>query len=434
MMQKVETGIPLTWSIQKIGYGLRLSKVVFVLSALFLWSLVLTAPLRFGLAQVHLDALIYLPKFLLLVAVLLLPLLRPSASPPALLVTMLVGVYLIWGIVNLPSPAQAAFGLWVLVPLLFGLWAGPVVHPDLWQRLFLMLFIVVALGVFLNPFIHYPWSGQILDVLGKQIDVSRQWTTFGIERYAGFSRASFNASTELLLFSIMLVVLLKRRNAKLLVWMIAGTGIALTTSKGQLVAWVLLSLYFAGGALLHWPKYWIQLWLGAFTIALLSMMLLPLSTLWIHYDPTLHGYVNSLLFGSFGDRLNWMWPDSFRLLDLGGAWHWWVGRGLGGIGAAQQYFEPAYFFAADNMFVYVTVYVGLPMALLLFAALWWRVIRLSLASTAVAWRLPVFLALVSYGVVSNLIETSLLAFFLGIALSVGTISDGTKNSPKCLPS
>jgi hypothetical protein len=400
-----------------IGMRVSVSRMLFVVAALFLWSLVLQAPLRYGLARLHLEALIYLPKLLMLAAVLLLPVLRPRASVPALAVTALAGLYLLWGLVNLPSPAQAAFGLWVLVPLLFGLWAGSLVHIEQWRGLFVLLFVVTAVGVFLDPLLHYPWSGQTLDLLVKSIEVSRQWGAFGLDRYAGFARASFNAAAQLLLFGVMLVVLLRHKGLKLLVWLVAGAGIALTTSKGPLGAWLLLSLYFAGGALLRWPRYWLQLWLIALTLALLAMILLPLSTLWIHYDPTLHGYVSKFLFASFGERLNWMWPDSLHLLDLGGAWHWWTGRGLGGIGAAQQYFEPVHYLAADNLFVYVTVYVGLPMALLLFVALWWRVVRLSLGRDAVAWRLPMVLALVAYGVVANEIESNLLALFLGFAIS-----------------
>jgi len=415
-MQQSRTLAALTIPLLRQG-RLRWSGLVFALSGLFLGFLVLQAPLRYGLALVHLDALIYLPKLLLLAAVMLLPLLRPRASAPALMVSLLAGVYLLWGMVNLPSPAQAAFGFWVLVPLLFGLWAGPVMNVEQWQRLFLVLFIVTAVGVFLNPLIHYPWNGQSLDLLSKKIEISRQWTTFGIERYAGFARASFSAASQLLLFGVMLVVLLKRSVTKLLVWFVAGVGIGLTTSKGPLGAWLLVSMYFLGGSLLRWPRYWIRLWLGALTLILLLMILIPLSTLWITYDPTLHGFASKLLFASFGDRLNWMWPDSLHLLDLGGAWHWWVGRGLGGIGAAQQYFEPTRFLAGDNLFVYVTVLVGLPVSLFLFGALWWRIVRICLRRNVVAWRLPVLLALVAYAVVVNEVEGSLLAFFLGLALT-----------------
>ena len=130
--------------------------------------LVLNAPLRYGLALLHVDALVYLPKLLLFMAVLLLPLLRPRASPVAWLLTGLGLIYLLWGMVNLNTPLQALFGLWVLLPLLFGLWAGPVVSVEQWRRLFVVVFVVAAAGVFLNPLIHYPWSGQSLTLLGSR--------------------------------------------------------------------------------------------------------------------------------------------------------------------------------------------------------------------------------------------------------------------------
>lgn len=401
---------------ETVRFQFNLPNLVYALAALFLWFQVLQAPLRYELSQLHLDALVYLPKLLLFMAVLLLPLLRARSSPAALLLTGLVLVYLLWGMVNLPTPLQAMFGLWVLVPLLFGLWAGPVVRPEQWSRLFLVLFVVAAAGVFIDPLIHYPWSGQSMTILGSNVQISRQWTALGLQRYAGFSRASFDVASQLLLFGLMLVVLLRHRAIKLLVWFVAGAGIALTTSKGPLGAWLILSTYFLGGRLLGWPRYWIQLWLGCLGAALLAMILLPLSTLWIKYNPSFHGFASQFLFASFGDRLNSTWPGSLHLLDMGGNWHWWVGRGLGGIGAAQQYFEPAHYLPGDNLFVYVAVYVGLPAALLLFGALWLRIVRVSLRQDAAAWRLPVMLALVAYGVVVNEIEGAVLAFFLGLVL------------------
>ncbi len=422
--QTSAVALPVSPAVQGgLRFRLSLSSVVYVLAGVFLWFVVLASPLRYGLALLHLEALVYLPKLLLLIVVILLPLLRPRVSPTALVLTGLVLASLAWGMVNLDTSLQALFGLWVIVPLMFGLWAGPVMNVAQWRRLFGMLFIVVAAGVFLNPLIHYPWSGQSLSLLGKSIELSRQWAAFGVDRYAGFARASFSAASQLLLFGVMLVVLLRHRAIKLLVWLITGAGIALTTSKGPLGAWLLVSMYFAGGGLLRWPKYWIQLWLAVLSVILLAMVLVPLSTLWIHYDPTFHGYANKFLFASFGDRMNWTWPHSLHLLNLGGAWHWWVGRGMGGIGAAQQYFEATHYLPADNLFVYVTVYFGLPASLFLFAALWLRMVLFSLRRNAVAWRLPVILVLVAYGFVTNEIESGLLAFFLGLALAApnGTV-------------
>lgn len=418
MMPKVDAANPTAWPLQKLGHGIRLSNVVFAISALFLWFQVLQAPLRYGLQLVHLEALIYLPKLLMSAVVVCLPVLRPRASAPALVLAALMALYFFWGIMNLPSPAQAAFGLWELVPLLFGLWVGSLVRIEKWWRLFFWLFVVTAAGVLLNTFLHYPWDGQIQHVLGKTIIVSRRWETFGhLARYAGFTRISVLAAVFLLMFAMMLVVLLRRRSAKLVVWLIAGMGIALTTDKGILGTWLIASLYFAGGALLRWPRYWIRLWFFALTLSLLAMILLPLSTLLIHYDPNFHGFVNKLVFASFGDRLNWMWPDSLRLLDMGGDWHWWVGRGLGGIGVAQQFFEPAHHFAGDNLFVYVAVSLGLPLALLLFVAWWWRAMKLISQCNTVDWHLPVFMVLAVYGVVMSVMELGVLAFFGGVFLT-----------------
>lgn len=395
---------------------LNLSSAVFVVGAFYLWSLVLEAPLRYGLTQIHLNVLIYLPKLILLVAVILLPVLRSRATPSTLLLSCLILLYLIWGMLNLNTPLQPMFGLWVLVPLLFGLWAAPIADIEQWYRLFLFLFIVAAAGVFINTLIQYPWNGQSLNLLGNKVQLARQWTALGLQRYAGFSRVSYAVASQLLLFGVMLIVLIRRKAIKLLVWLVAGTGIALTTSKGPFGAWLMLSIYFAGGRLLRWPRYWIQLWLAALSLITLSLIILPISTLWIHYNPTLHSFVGKFLFASFGDRLDKMWPHSLHLLDLGGAWHWMIGRGLGGIGIAQKYFEPAHQLPGDNLFVYVVVYFGLPVALLLFGALWFRIVRVSLRPDTAAWRLPVILALISYGVVTNEIENSILALFLGLSI------------------
>ena len=229
MMPQTNAVTVLVLRFQKLSEGERLSDVVYVVAALFLWSMLLDTLLRYGLSLLHLQALIYLPKLLLLPAVVLLPLLRPRASLSALVVAALVALFLVWVTMDLPSPVQAAFGLWVLVPLLFGLWTGGVMRPEQWRGLFM-----AALGVLLDPLIHYPWSGETLVMPGKHIEVSRQWAAFAVERYAGFACVSLSPATQLLVFGLMPVVLLKDIKAKLLVWLVAGAGIALRTSKGPL--------------------------------------------------------------------------------------------------------------------------------------------------------------------------------------------------------
>jgi hypothetical protein len=54
---------------------------------------------------------------------------------------------------------------------------------------------------------------------------------------------------------------------------------------------------------------------------------------------------------SFEQRVTATWPDGLALPSRGG--HWLTGRGLGGIGVAQMYFEPSIFNSGDNFFVYL---------------------------------------------------------------------------------
>ncbi|WP_156940961.1 O-antigen ligase family protein [Halomonas halodenitrificans] len=396
---------------------LRLGPIAYWLAAFFLWSLVLDSPFRYGLSLVNLEVLIYVPKLLLCVAVALLFLLRPQASPAAWLLSGLAVLYLFWGMLNLDNPLQAVFGFWVVVPLLFGLWIGSLVQLSHFYRLFRALFVVTLLGLFFDPLIAYPWSGQSMTIFGSSVEISRQWSAFGIERYAGFTRASFNTASQLLMFGMALVVSLERRWLKALVWLLAGAGIAMTTSKGPFGAWMLLSVYFIGGAILHWARLWVQLWLILFGFILIVMVVVPLSTLWINYDPGLQRAETNFFLASFGDRLNWMWPDSFRLLTLDGNYHWWFGRGLGGVGAAQKHFEPDHYFAADNLFVYLSVSLGTLVAIFLIVALFVKVVLVSLQRDREAWFLPVMLFVSSYGVVTNIVESSLVALFFGLAAS-----------------
>lgn len=395
----------------------ELSRIAFWLTALFLWSLVLEAPLRYGLSKLHLDALIYLPKLLIFIAVIFFPTLRLRASPATWLLTSIAVIYLAWGMINLVNPLQGAFGFWVLLPLLFGLWAGPLIDLEKLGKLFKLFFLVTILGLLLDPLVIYPWSGKDLILFDRNIEISRQWTSFGVERYAGLSRSSFNTASQLFVFGLMLIVLLERRWLKVLAWLVAGAGIALTTSKGPFGGWLILSTYFAGGAVLQWKKYWLQTWLIFLAITITLMIAIPFSTLWIHYDTNLEGPVLNFVFASFGDRMNWTWPDSLQLLNLDGSYHWWLGRGLGGIGAAQQYFEPSQYQPADNLFVYLVVTFGLPVTLLLLFFFW---LKISLTAAHMSsYYMSLFLFLIAYGLIVNVVEEPLLGFILGIALSSG---------------
>ncbi|NLW81457.1 MAG: hypothetical protein GXY42_07260 [Desulfovibrionales bacterium] len=378
--------------------------------------MILEAPLRWKFNEAGLDFFIYIPKILMCLTVFIIIFFKKKINVVALSLSFLAFFYTFYGLINLHTASQSIFGLWVIVPFIFGLWS--VDFFDLRSFLIFLgiLFFIVSAGIFLDPFYSYPWSGLTLEVLDQDVQVSRQWSALGVERYAGFARASFNAASQLLFLAILLVLFVQRRWVKILCWLVAGACIILTTSKGPMGVWLMLSVYFTGGYLVGWRRFWLRLWLVVFAFILFVMIFFPLSTLCIKYEINLEDLLSRFLFASFDDRLDWMWPNSLRLLDLDGQWHWWTGRGMGGIGSAQQIFEATRYLPADNMFVYLAVIFGLPMALCLLILLWFRVQKLTMKIHLVHV-LPILLFVSGYGIVANVIEEPIISFALGVSLS-----------------
>jgi len=375
--------------------------------------------MRYFLARTDLTPLIYLPKVLVTLTIPIMLSVHGRVNRGFVIGVSIVALAFMWGVLNLSSIDQVLFGLWVLVPLIYGLLVATFVldNPSAYKRIFMFLFAITALGVLLNPLLHYPWVGETLDIGGVSVEVSRKWSTFGIDRYAGFSSASFDAASQLLVFAIWLVTTLRSKLYKFLLWMVAGAGITLTTSKGPLVTYLLITLFFISGALYRYRKSWRQLWTIVLSAIATMMMLLPLSTLLVRYDLRINSYTGKLLFASFGDRLEWMWPDSLKLLKE--PWQWIVGIGLGGIGAPQQYFDLTKYLAADNLFVYLCVDFGILIAIMLIVAIIYVVTKnTSYSTNQYQLVFAIVLATISYGVVSNVIENPVLVLFAAMALTV----------------
>lgn len=387
-------------------------------TTVFLFSMVLDGPLRYLLAANGLVPVIYLPKILLMLAIPYLVIGRRRISKGFVAASAILSLALIWGAANLPSVAQALFGLWVLVPLLYGslVMRDMFAEPNAHRRLFRVLFVIAATGVLLNPVLNYPWVGASLDIGGISVEVSRLWDTAGLERSAGFARASFSAASQLLVFAIWLVATGRSRWHKLAIWLVAGAGIAVTTSKGPAAAWLLLSLFFLSGMLLRFGKSWRRVWVGVLFLVLAVVVVLPLTTVFVHYAPKFDSPIDDFLFASFGDRLNRMWPNSLALLQ--NVAEWFIGRGLGGIGAAQQYFEPSRYLAADNLFVYVAVDIGPLASGALLMILTRRISRIFLSDDAAVLAFAIFMFVLVYGLVTNVVEEPLLAFLLGAVASM----------------
>jgi len=375
---------------------------------------VLAGPLRMYLSLAGLSALIYAPNLLLLLAIgwQLLALPGERGFTGIHLVALLIPCNALAVGLQFVSAAQAAMGLYVLLPFWFGLTCGPVLL-ERWHlvgRLVPLCWLVVVTGVLANQLIEYPWEGFGYNVGNLEVEGSRQWfANGGTRRLAGLARASFDAAVHVQLAGVLLALQTRSSLLRLLVWAVTIAAILPTTSKGMLLAAVVLTpIVLLRGALPATPLRFLPAVFGSIGLAL------PVSTLFFKFSSPLKDPLLANLTNSFYDRLNDMWPGAWALLSDHG--HPLLGRGVGGIGTAQNYFEPALFNAGDNLFMYWFVvfgWVALPgIALLLLASL-----RIQPQRNAEEMRVYcLLLTTLVYGMITNIVENALSALVFGLVV------------------
>jgi hypothetical protein len=337
------------------SYGIASARFVLTVSALTLASYVLEGPLRYALVLGSMESLLYLRDLAAVLAVGLgvLAWLRGDATmAPLVAVVSVLVVHCLIGLLSLPAAFQALFGLKVFLTFLLGFVLAPLAmqRPRALLGYAVFALLATALGVTLNAFVEFPWLGLSYDSAFGSTVASRQWWTAGSGtlRLPGFARASFTAATIVVVALVPLLAARLSVFVKLVLLGVASGTIWLTTTKGAftglgaLLAFNTLALVFAN----------VQLVNAALCILTFFCLALPVVAVQLG---AASGDVPTWL-ASFMDRVGDMWPRAFALLDHPYQWVW--GRGLGGIGAAQEYGEWARANSADNLMVYVLVAFG----------------------------------------------------------------------------
>ena len=330
----------------------RLEKVFLGIGFIFLLSEVFGGTLRYYLASLGIASLVYLPKALLalsLAGAVLISFANKRISLCFLFVVALIAVFSLVGCVFVRNLLQVAFGLWVILPFLYGVFVLPFILR-LWIRLrpfLILLWSSAVIGVIINALYNWPWMGFTYSLGEMEIEGSRAWWAagFGFLRLPGFSRASFDAATQALLLGLMLTFMLRTRWQRLLIWIISGVTIVLTTSKTPFMIWIFLSLEFILVKII--PARFFMLLPPLFALIGIG---LPLGSVVMNYDLKIDNALELFLGASLMERLEWLWPMSLRMVIEHG---WLLGRGIGGIGSPQQYFEPLLYSPADNLAVYL---------------------------------------------------------------------------------
>jgi hypothetical protein len=395
---------------------------------LYLWvalamaiSYIFESPVRYALLRAHVPTLIYLrdlAAFALIGFAVFSWLTGARRLFPVMVALYVLFLHLLCGVLLLPGVIQPLLGLKVFFTFLFGMAAAAAIAergPAL-LRLSLFALLATAFGVLLDKFIEFPWAGQAYESAIATVQVSREWSSGGVPRLAGFARASFDAATIVL---VLMVPILASRWPLLwraALWVLAFATIWLTTSKGALVALVALAVWRILEGF-RAAKQCVLAWIVFFAMCCAA---LPIAAVQFGFGVR-RSTVASWL-SSFMDRVDFMWPDALSgWLEHGSLF---IGRGLGGIGFPQLGLEWWRYNAADNLMIYLLVSFGL------LALVYVTVFLRGLTRTFDAKEADLFFArcvrgwaavLFSYGCTSNMIEQPLMNLVIGICFGAVTI-------------
>jgi len=337
---------------------------------------------------------------------------------PLVVAVYVLFLHLLCGLLTLPSPVQPLLGLKVFFTFLFGMAASGAIaeRAQVLPKLALAAFIATVSGVAIDVVIDFPWAGEAYESAIATVQVSREWSSGGIPRLAGFARASFDAATIVLVLMVPLLATRWHVLFRAMLWAAGFVTIWLTTSKGALLALVAL----AGWAVLEGRAATRRLvlpWIAAFAAICVA---LPVAATQFGFGVRRSDVAGWL--SSFVERIDFMWPDAIATWMTHG--NLFTGRGLGGIGFAQASAEWWRYNAADNLMIYLLVSFGL------FAIVYVGGFLLSLRRTFAAdpsseflarcvrgWALVVF----SYGCTSNMVEQPLMNMVIGLCFGAVTM-------------
>ncbi|WP_078409098.1 O-antigen ligase family protein [Priestia abyssalis] len=403
---------------------------------LFIWFLIVVfdSNLRYFLVEIGFPQLLYIKNmfFLVLIIVLTGKIIKSLETPKFLIsIIAIIIIGLLFGVLNNLDYMQIGYGLYIFMPLIAGS-AFSFYYMNNKKILLIMYRIFVPLiflGLILDAVMDLPWEGFSYSIGGIELEGNRSWTISGLDRLSGFQRSSYDSAFLLIsLMSLYIIyTLTEAKKIRRVIWEKIDTGIyilgiisiVLTTSKSTYLSVILLTVLW-GSIRFYRSRMRSLIFLITklcFGILFVYSFFPPLISFTGNYsiDSILNegNILNKFFFQSYNVRMTYMWPNAFNLLESSNFTP--LGRGIGGIGSPQSFFERDVYNAADNFFVYIFVMFGL---IGLFLSIY-LVLRLLLLDLNKIHNYPfIFLCVIvfSIGATANVIESPVLLLLLGILL------------------
>jgi len=411
--------------VKKLDYGLVYDKNEVGDSLLFwgfiglLTTFVIEGPLRYGLVTSGFPNALYLRDAVAVISIAFIffrsLLTRGWIEPNIAFVFCILLFHFLLGLFFDVPLFQALFGFKIFVPLVFGVAVYRIVERrfSLLLSILAFFFLISVLGIFANYAVQkFPWEGAIYETAFGMVSGSREWwISGGIRRLPGLARASFDAAMIVGISGFSCMLLFKHLLLRLSVAAIALTAIFLTTSKGMIQVFLIITLWMLFKnklGLLPMAR------LIVFALLVLAVALPSLAVFFDIGNAVMEQDVPFLL-TSLWDRFSWMWPKAFDLMTE--PENYILGNGLGSIGTSQLYGQDyRQLNAADNIFVFTFVTFG-PLSLLYLCYPTWRILRSTDRSDVTIWCIGLLIICYAYGLTTNMLEQPFFSTLLGIVFA-----------------
>lgn len=419
--------------INKGSIGL-LKKIVNICMAIWFLFFMFNGVIRFYFTKYGLTYLIYLSNLSLITIVLiyLIKVIKELKIQKQIFIFLIFVFFgIVIGFLNELKAQQVLFSLNIYLPFLAGF-----IYSYYYKTSYSVLiniyriFTPIALlGIFMDYFYELPWQGYEYEIGDFSIEASRYWTTFGIERLAGFQRSSVESG--ILIFMLLTINLTIRLYTKLkasaflrcydfILNFLGICGIYFTTFKTGFLSIILLNILWLL-IIIYRNISWYKGKIICRIIIKFQMLLLfiyliipPLISLsGVKFSDIKDEYLR-ILFTSYAIRLEEMWPNAFELLEHSN--FTFFGRGAGGIGVAQKYFEASLYNPGDNFFVYIFVSFGV-ISLIIMLYLIIKIFTIDIDNQHNLFLLISLFIIFSFGATVNVVESGGLMVIIAVLLA-----------------
>jgi hypothetical protein len=395
--------------------GTRLAGLFAACGFFYLFAYTIESPIRYILYLAGKDSLILLRDGLIIVPLVVLFAVQASrlrVHPAIISFAVLMAFHGLILMGTIGSPLGAAYGVKILINLLFGFFAATLlVAPGKYvMRAFIALWCLTLIGVLLDKFlVTFPWVGIKTIVGDLTVDVSKDWQIQDAlsRRVAGFSRSSISVAVLVPVLAIVMMGQIRSGLLRACVGLASLGAVFLTTQKGSLIALAPIVAIMVVRPQLE--RFWLQLW--CMTAVALAIAL-PLATSGLHLGHGTGVFSTESMYLRIADTWPhaWQWISRHQMMVFG--------VGLGGIGGPQRLYALDNFNPADNLFVLLYAYFGV-FSLLYMAGTCWLALRPvsgseERANTAIALLAFAF----GYGAVLSTLEDQVASLFVGAALGV----------------